>query len=56
MSVLLDLDEYDDPAIKICPNGTEGEIIELGGLLICLPKRPPKKEIFGYKESNSVQM
>ena len=56
MSVLLNLKEYDEPAIKICPNGTEGEIVELGGLLICLPKRPPKKQIFGYKESNSMQV
>jgi hypothetical protein len=56
MEVLLDVKEYDTPAIKICPNGTEGEVIELGGLLICLPKRPPKKEIFGYKKSNSLQV
>jgi hypothetical protein len=56
MSVLLDLEEDDDPAVKICPNGTEGEIIELGGLLICLPKRPPKKQIFGHKESDSMQV
>ena len=56
MSVLLDVKEYDTPAIKICPNGTEGEIIELGSLLICLPKRPPKKEICGYKKSNSLQV
>jgi len=56
MSVLLDVKEYDTPAIKICPNGTEGEIIELGSLLICLPKRPPKKEIFGYKKSNALQV
>ena len=56
MSVLLHLEEYDDPAVKICPNGTEGEIIELGGLLICLPKRPPKKQILGHKKSNSMQV
>ena len=56
MSVLLNLKEYDEPAVKICPNGTEGEIIELGGLLICLPKRPPKKQIFGHKESDSMQV
>jgi len=56
MSVLLDVKEYDTPAVKICPNGTEGEVIDLGGLLICLPKRPPKKEIFGYKKSNSLQV
>tara|TARA_R110001592_G_scaffold64118_2_gene196870 strand:- start:8344 stop:10464 length:2121 start_codon:yes stop_codon:yes gene_type:complete len=56
MSVLLDLEEYDDLAIKICPSGTEGEVIELGDLLICLPKRPPKKEIFGHKKSKSMQV
>ena len=47
MSVLLELKDYEEPAIKICPSGTEGEVVELGGLLICLPKRPPKKEIQG---------
>ena len=56
MSVLLNIKEYEEPAVKICPNGTEGELIELGGLLICLPKRPKKKDIFGHKESNSLQM
>jgi len=56
LSILLDVKEYEDPAVKICPNGTEGELIELGGLLICLPERPPKKEIFGHKESNSMQV
>jgi len=54
--VLLDVEGYEDPAVKICPNGTEGELIELGGLLICLPKAPPKKQIFGYKKSKSLQM
>ena len=56
MNNLLDIEEYEEPAVKICPNGTEGETIELGGLLICLPKRPPKKQIFGHKESNSMQV
>ena len=56
MNVLLYTEEYEDPAIKICPNGSEGEIIELGGILICLPKAPPKKQILGYKKSKSLQM
>ena len=54
--MLLDVEGYEEPAVKICPNGTEGELIELGGLLICLPKAPPKKQIFGYKEPKSLQM
>ena len=56
MNILLKVKEYEEPAVKICPNGTEGELIELGGLLICLPKRPKKEDIFGYKESDSMQM
>ena len=56
MNVLLYTEEYDEPAIKICPNGSEGEIIELGGLLICIPKRPPKKQIFGHQKPKSMQM
>jgi len=56
LNVLLYTEEYDEPAIKICPNGSEGEIIELGGLLICIPKKPPKKQIFGYQKPKSMQM
>ena len=56
MSGIIKIKDSDEFAISICPNGTEGEIIELGGLFICLPKRPPKKNISGYKESNSMQM
>jgi len=56
LSILLNIKDYEEPAVKICPNGTEGEIIELGGILICLPERPKKKDIFGHKEPNSMQM
>ncbi len=34
-----------EDAIKICPDGTEGDIITLQGLKIQLPKVPPKREI-----------
>ena len=53
---LIDIEGYDDPAIKICPNGTQGEVIELGGLLIALPAQPPKKEIKGYGKPNDMQL
>ena len=56
MNTLLYTEEYDEPAVKICPKGTEGEIIELGGLLICLPQRPKEEDISGYKKSNDMQM
>ena len=48
------LDDYEDLAIKICPNGSEGEVVELAGLVIVLPKQPSKKSIFGY--GKKVQM
>jgi len=35
----------DKDAIIICPNGTKGEIIEMDGLKIQLPKRPNKEDI-----------
>ena len=56
MSVLVDIEEYDEPGISICPNGTKGEVIELGGLVIVLPAQPPEKEIEGYGEPNDMQL
>ena len=56
LNPLLDIEDYDDPAIKICPNGTEGEVIELGGILIVLPAKPSKKKIFGHEKPNHMQM
>tara|TARA_R110000744_G_scaffold73544_2_gene147227 strand:+ start:1189 stop:3309 length:2121 start_codon:yes stop_codon:yes gene_type:complete len=56
MGVLLDVKDYEEPAVKICPKDTEGEIIELGGLLICLPKKPPKKQILGHEKPKSLQV
>lgn len=32
-------------AVMLCPKGTKGEIIELDGLMIQLPKKPAKKDI-----------
>ena len=56
MSVLVDIEEYDDPGIKICPNGTQGESLELGGLVIVLPVKPPKKQIAGHGSAKRLQM
>ena len=38
MSVLIDVDGYEDKGIKVDPNGTEGKSIELHGLLVVLPE------------------
>ena len=56
MSVLINIEGYDDPAISICPKGTKGESIELGGLLIVLPAQPPKKEIAGHGRPDHLQL
>ena len=56
MNSLVNIDEYDDLAISICPNGTQGEVLELGGLVIVLPAQPPKKQIQGYKDPVHMQM
>ena len=45
---LVEVKGYDDLVINICPNGTEGEVLELAGLRIQLPARPPLKEIYNY--------
>ena len=40
MNPLVKLDSYDEEVVKICPNGTLGEVVELGGLFIGLPEEP----------------
>ena len=54
--MLVKVDEYDDFAISICPKGTQGEVIELSGLVIVLPAQPPEKEIAGYGRPNDMQV
>ena len=56
MTSLIKIEGYDELAVKICPKGTEGQVIELGGLLIVLPDQPPEEEILGYGLDDSVQM
>lgn len=40
MNALEQVEGYDEAVIKICPHGTLGDVVELGGLLIGLPKVP----------------
>jgi hypothetical protein len=56
MSVLLDIDGYETKGIKIDPNGTEGEIVELHGLLVVLPKKPKRSEILFHEKPKAMQM
>ena len=49
-------DNYDEAVISICPNGTQGEVVSVGGLHIALPTQPPKKKIFGHDKPNHMQL
>ena len=46
----------DEDPIRICPKGTEGESIEIGGLVILLPATPPEEEIAGYGRPAAMQL
>jgi len=56
LSSLIDIEEYDDPVISICPNGSQGEIVSIGGIFIALPAQPPKKQIAGYGKADHLQL
>ena len=56
MSVLVDIDGYETKGIKIDPNGTEGEHVELHGLLVVLPKKPKRSEILFHDKPKDLQM
>ena len=56
MSVLIDIDEYDEPVIKLCPNGTQGEVVSIGELLVSLPAQPPEEEIEGHGRPDDLQL
>ena len=53
---LIDVEGYETKGIKIDPNGTEGDIIELHGLLVVLPKKPKRSEILFHEKPKSMQM
>ena len=52
------MDKYSDDQdiIRICPKGTEGETVEVGGLVISLPAPPPEEEIAGYGRPADMQL
>ena len=56
MSVLVDVDGYEDKGIKIDPNGTKGESLELHGILVVLPKKPKRSEILFHDQPKAMQM
>ena len=53
---LLEVKGYEAKGIKIDLNGTEGELLELHGLLVVLPKKPKRSEILFYDRPKAMQM
>lgn len=56
MSTIIDIEGYEAKGIKIDPNGTEGETIELHGLLVVLPKKPPRSQILFHDLPKAMQL
>lgn len=54
--MLIEVEGYEDKAVMLDPRGTKGEVEEFYGVLICLPKKPPKKEILFSDRSKGMQM
>ena len=55
MNGLVDIEGYDEPVVSICPRGTLGDVIDIYGLPICLPKKPAKKDIPGHDLAEHLQ-
>jgi len=55
MAGLKKIEGYDDMVVNICPSDTEGEIIEVSGIDIQLPKKPSKKDILFSDKKKSEQ-
>ena len=54
--MLIEVEGYEDKAVVVDPRGTHGEVIDIDGLLVALPKKPPKKEILFAEEPRKMQM
>ena len=55
MAGLKEIEGYDQKVVNICPNDSEGEVIEISGILIQLPKKPKKRDILFSKKRKSDQ-
>ena len=56
MNNIIAIKGYETKGIKIDPNGTEGQAVELHGLLVVLPKKPRKSEILFHDQPKKLQL
>ena len=55
MAGLVKIEGYDEEVVNICPNNTKGEVIEIDGLNIQLPKQPKHEDILYHDLPKSEQ-
>ena len=55
MAGLIDIEGFSDTIVNICPDNTKGEVIEIEGLYIQLPKKPKKSEILYHDKNKADQ-
>ena len=55
MAGILHIEGFSDTVVNICPDNTKGEVIELEGLYIQLPKKPKKSEILYHNKKKPNQ-
>ena len=56
MAGLKKVEGYDEYVVNICPNDSDGEVVEIGEVHIQLPKAPKKKEILFHDRPSNMQM
>ena len=54
--MLIDVEGYDDKVISLAGEGDHGDVIEVAGLHIALPKKPPRKKILFHEKAKKLQM
>ena len=56
MAGLKKIDGYKDFVVNICPDDSQGDVIEISDIFIQLPKKPAKTEILFHDKKREEQM
>ena len=56
MAGLKKIDGYKDFVVNICPDDSQGDVIEISDIFIQLPKRPAKTEILFHEKKREEQL
>ena len=56
MAGLKKIDGYKDFVVNICPDDSQGDVIEISDIFIQLPKKPAKTEILFHEKKREEQL